>query len=181
MDDTQTTSVTTMMADDSSDSGQPARRALVLVGDPADAPRALLDGLTSRGVEPVMVDDAVQVMMQLAQLIDESSTFDALIVDSSVHVGQQAELIGAVKRYYPTVICRQFHDRGDSVPPVLTEIEVCERTLADEATAPAHTATPASEPDVADSEAERSGSLLTQEELDMLLDDSIEPNPDETY
>ncbi|MDP7348639.1 MAG: hypothetical protein QF735_10420, partial [Phycisphaeraceae bacterium] len=62
MDDTQTTSVTTMMADDSSDSGQPARRALVLVGDPADAPRALLDGLTSRGVEPVMVDDAVQVM-----------------------------------------------------------------------------------------------------------------------
>ena len=82
----------------------PARaiRCLVLVGQ-AQRPETLLKGLCRRKVRTTIVPDAPAVMVALAH-----HPSSALIVNEPSTVHRFSELLAAVERYYPTIVCWQY-------------------------------------------------------------------------
>ena len=98
------------------------QHCVVLAGD-SESPHCekLIGGLQQRGLQTIVVPDAPGVMVELA-----TNAKAALIVQEPGQVSQLQELLGAVRRYYPSVVCWQYASNGDLTGPRLTKLEVVE-------------------------------------------------------
>jgi hypothetical protein len=80
-----------------------AARCVVAVAPGAQAPAALLQGLTRRGIKVALAAGEVAAMVELAR----SSTAAVILCDPA-RLARPAELVRAVERYYPKTRCWQF-------------------------------------------------------------------------
>ena len=159
----------------------PLTRCVILTGAPGRRPDRLVEGLERRRLRVLLVEDAPQVMVALAEAGNQ-----ALIVNEPDRHHRLAELLGAVQQYYPQTLCWQYEADGQGLVPL-------EKTAGDVAD-PA----PASAGQVGAGLTRRRPSLLradlplalsthaptaelTQEELEMLLGpDSDSDAPEES-
>lgn len=111
----------------------PRRLCLVLSPIRGPEPTALLRGLQQRGGLVLMVHDAPSVMLNLAQqrMVSPPGGTSALIVDDPSVWRVLPELLAAVHRYFPSVVCWSHTrsqgrpelrklDAPTSAPPTLT-------------------------------------------------------------
>ena len=143
----------------------------------------LLEGLAQRGVHCRVVSNAPAVMVEMAR-----RAVQALIVQEPRRVPRLANLLAAVRRYYPNVICQRYerHEAGgrSSLKPFPADCRDAE---------PAHHADDAPIADPAKDERDPArhpfrqntadnlmdwppptGPLVTEQELEMLIGDSFD-------
>jgi len=82
-------------------------RCVVLVPPDGPRPQALLKGLEKRGARYEVAAHPVQVMVRLA--VGEPRV---LVVDHPERIDQLQQLLAAVRRYYPRVVCWRYTAKG---------------------------------------------------------------------
>ena len=166
--------------------GAPNRlRCIVAVRPKSDPPAWLVRGLQLRGARAVLVDSPAAVMVELA-----TEEARAVVLDDPDAMPQADELVSAIGRYYPQVACWGYQATAGNGPPRLARIG------KPQAIVPNAAAPPAGDPDRADADGRppqfRPASLdvavqglgfvppsvLTSQELAMLLDQAIDPDPE---
>ena len=98
---------------------QAATRRCVILASPTGQPTdRLAAGLEKRQVRPTRVDAAPEVMIALA----ETDAVALIVAEPSRH-GHLAELLRAVRRYYPRTLCWQYDPAGAGLVPIEAEPE----------------------------------------------------------
>ena len=97
-------------------------RCVILTAAAGRRPDSLVRGLKQRDLSVLVVDDAAQAMVALAE-----PGRQALIVDQPARHNLLADLLGAVRRYYPQTICWQYEPSGRGLLPLDTAAATTDR------------------------------------------------------
>lgn len=165
------------------DAAPPLTRCVILTQPPARRPDRLVNGLEQRKMQVLLVDDAPQVMLALAE-----ADRQALIVNEpGRHGSRLAELLGAVRQYYPRTLCWQYDQDGRGLLPIGAAVATAEPVEPAEQAPPTRVnrerrqreALPQSPPPPPET-ARTTAPELTAEELEMLLggDDDVDAQQD---
>ncbi len=108
---------------------------VVLVPAAAATPEPLVRALAKRHAQVCVVSHPASVMAVLA-----SGPYKNVVIDQSGPVPQLQQLLGAVKRYYPAVVCWRYEADANSK----RRLQRCENTNAPCEDLASHTAAPVS-------------------------------------
>ena len=97
------------------DLNAPAGRCIVLTGSTGQTTKELIAGLEKRRLQTIPANDEAQVMVALGEA---GTDISALIIDEPGCHKQVAELIQAVRRYYPRTLCWQHESAGRGLVPI---------------------------------------------------------------
>ena len=97
------------------DLNAPARCCVVLTGSTDQKTKELIAGLEKRRLQAVAVKDETQVMVALGEV---GAKISVLIIDEPDRHKHVAELIRAVRRYYPRTLCWQYESAGRGLVPI---------------------------------------------------------------